>query len=81
MEAAVLHAWMCCLDEAFIKPILCFLQGTSSLTDDPVWLLGLWYGLHYADADKSSMTPEVCLLIAVLVSRLHYQAVQCAAQQ
>jgi len=35
------------------------LQGTSSLNDDPVWLLGLWYGLHDADTSKSSMTPEV----------------------
>jgi hypothetical protein len=37
------------------------LQGTSSLSDDPVWLLGLWYGVQDADSDKSSMTPEVML--------------------
>lgn len=67
-EAAVLHAWLCCLDEASVNATFCFLQGTSSLTDDPVWLLGLWYGLQDADANKSSMTPEVCLLTAVLGS-------------
>jgi hypothetical protein len=61
MIAAALHALLCCLDEAFIQLSFCSLQGTSSLTDDPVWLLGLWYGLQDADATKSSMTPEVCL--------------------
>lgn len=44
------------------------LQGTSSLTDDPVWLLGLWYGLQDADSNKGSMTPEVCLLPAGYIS-------------
>lgn len=45
---------MCCL-------LSWGVQGcTSSLTDDPVWLLGLWYGLQDVDSNNSSMTPEVC---------------------
>lgn len=35
-------------------------QGTSSLTDEPVWLLGVWYGLANKDTNTAFMPEEVC---------------------
>jgi hypothetical protein len=34
-------------------------QGTCSLSDQPAWLLGIWYGVTDADAGVAVLTPEV----------------------
>lgn len=49
------HALCCCHKQ----------QGTCSLSEEPVWLLGLWYAVQNADANTSSLTPEVRVLACV----------------
>jgi hypothetical protein len=44
-------------------------QGTCSLSDQPVWLLGIWYGVSNQDTGAASLTPEVRSLCFAAAAR------------
>jgi hypothetical protein len=42
-----------------LKRLQELIQGTCSLSEEPLWLLGLWYGLHDTDTGTDSLPAEV----------------------
>jgi hypothetical protein len=42
-----------------LKRLQELMQGTCSLSEEPLWLLGLWYGLHDTDTGTDSLPAEV----------------------
>eukprot|EP00775_Hariotina_reticulata_P005095 gene5095-5336_t len=52
------EAWHTMSQHLGLKRLQELIQGTCSLTDEPVWLLGLWYGLVNKDTNTAFMPEE-----------------------
>lgn len=48
-----------------LKRLQELIQGTCSLSEEPLWLLGLWYGLHDTDTGTDSLPAEVSIRVRV----------------
>lgn len=46
-----------------LKRLQELIQGTCSLSEEPLWLLGLWYGLHDTDTGTESLPAEMQQLL------------------
>ncbi|WIA30487.1 hypothetical protein OEZ86_000571 [Tetradesmus obliquus] len=46
-----------------LKRLQELIQGTCSLSEEPLWLLGLWYGLHDTDTGTDSLPAEMQQLL------------------
>ncbi|GBF93456.1 cysteine protease [Raphidocelis subcapitata] len=56
---AALPSWRGMAQALGLRRLQELIQGTCSLSDQPVWLLGVWYGATDRETGAAGLTPEV----------------------